>query len=150
MNSNLITAILFALVSLFSAPSFATQIFTATCGPLAGAKVALVKGKAKTTAASKTPGPIFFVDSENLQKLVSLWEMNLFDKETTDKYEATIIELSNERMQAVERDSNGLYTYTIFFRTGTLFYSHHRFQSVLDEEPSLLSFVGKCEIKGGQ
>lgn len=149
MNSNLITILSFALVSV-SVPSFASQILTATCGPLAGAKVVLVKGKAKTAYDSKSPGPIFFVDSESPQKLVSLWKMKLFDKETTDKYEATIIESSNEKLQAVERDSNGLYTYTLFLRTGTLFYSHHRVLSVSDNGPSLLSFVGKCEIEGGQ
>ena len=149
MNLRLIASLFLALVS-FSVPSFASQTLTATCGPLAGAKVTLVKGKAKTASDSMSPGPVFFIDSENPQKLVSLWKMKLFDKETTDKYEATIIESSNEKVQAVERDSNGTYMYTIFLRTGTLFYSHHRFLSVSDEGPSLLSFVGKCEIKGGQ
>lgn len=149
MNQSLKAALFLAPV-LFSFPSIASQTLTATCGPLAGAKVALVKGKAKTASDSKSPGPIFFVDSENPQKLISLWKMKLFDKETTDKYEATIIEFSKERLQAVERDLNGLYTYTIFLGTGTLFYSHHRFLSISDEGPTLLSFVGKCEIKGGQ
>lgn len=109
----------------------------------------MANGKAHTASESKTPGPIFFVDSEKPQKLVSLWKMTLFDKETTDKYEATIIELSKEKIQAVERDSNGLYTYTIFLGTGTLLYSHHRLIAISDEGPSLLSFVGKCELKVG-
>lgn len=130
-------------------PSNAGQLLTATCGPLTGTKAILVNGKANTTPESQV-APIFFVDSERPQKLVSLWKSKLFDRETTDKYEATIVELSNEKLQAVELDSNGLYSYTIFLATGMLLYSHHRLRSLFDEGPSLLSFVGKCEIKVGR
>lgn len=149
MNSKPI-ATLFFFVMLFPVSSIASPTLTATCSPLVGTKVALVAGKAKTVADSKTPGPIFFVDSENPQKLVSLWRMELFGKETTEKSEATIIQLSKEKLQAIEHDWNGLYAYTIFFGTGTLLYSHHRLLSVADEGPTLLSFVSKCEIKVGQ
>jgi len=79
----LIVPVLFALL-LMSGPSTAGQLLTATCEPLAGTKVALVNGKAATTAETQV-APIFFVDSESPQKLVSLWKSKLLDKETTDK-----------------------------------------------------------------
>lgn len=138
--------VLFAFVS---GPSSAGQLLTATCGPLTGTKTTLVNDKPKTVPQSQV-APIFFVDSESPRKLVSLWKSKVLDKETTDKYEATIVELSNEKVQAIERDSNGLYSYTIFLSSGTLLYSHHRLSSLFDEGPSLLSFVGKCEVKVGR
>lgn len=137
----------FTLFAFLSSPSIAGQILTATCGALTGVKFAMVDGKAKPAPESHAATPSFFVDSEKPSRLVSLWKAKIFDKETIDKYESNIVELSNERLQAVDRDSNGISTYTLFIQSGTLFYSYHRIHSILDKEPSLLSFVGHCNVQ---
>jgi hypothetical protein len=92
-------------------------------------------------------GPIFFIESSNPQKLISIWKQSVAGVESSDKYEATVVEFSPERVQAIEKDSFGLYIYTIFLKSGVVFYNHHRYQSLLDPGPTLLSFVGQCSVR---
>lgn len=133
-------------VAFTSALASAGQVTTITCGPLSGIKVELVDGRANTVPETQV-GPIFFIDSENPQQLISLWKTKLFDKETTEKYEAVIVESNNVKVHAIECDDSGLHSYTIFLKDGTLFYSFHRLRSPFDKGSTLLSYVGKCEVK---
>jgi len=118
----------------------AKALFTATCSSLEGAKVSLKDGEAKIEAVNHL-APIFFVDKEEPNKLVSLWT-----RETTDKYESVIIFNSNDKLHAVEMATYGIDTYTLYFKTGVLHYTNHRSKAVFDDNPDILAFVGKCDI----
>ena len=140
----------FTLILFSSNSAWATPLLTAQCGVLQGVKLVEGEEKPNISPESHSGNPVLIVDSENPKKLISLWKSKLFDKETVDTYQASIVELSPSRLQAVEHDEYGLYSYTLFLDTGTLFYSHHRLLSVSDKSPSLLSFVGHCKVKVSQ
>jgi hypothetical protein len=139
----------------FSITSKAATLLTATCSPLSGAKVVLDNGKVNITNQTQA-GPIFLVTTEKPTKLISIWKFKRLDKETTETYEAKILDMTPEKIQAVELDSQGLYSYTLFLSTGLLLYSQQRLVSplhelvpALDSNPNVLSFVGTCTIKNG-
>lgn len=143
---NFILKITIILVTMISGPTKASELLNVKCGPLRGTKLTIVNGQTITQPESQIE-PILLVDSDYPKKLISIWKPKLFGKDITEKFEATVIELSSDKVQAIEQDSNGLYSYTIFRENGTLFYTHHRLRSPFDEVPSLLSFVATCEIK---
>lgn len=138
------------LLCSLSISSQAAALLSATCGPLSGTKVTMENGKVNITNQTKV-APVFLVFSENPTKLISIWKSNLFNIETTDTYEAKILEMTSEKIQAVELDSHGLNSYTLFLSSGLLLYSHQRLVSslhelvpALDSNPNILSFVGVC------
>lgn len=138
-----------SLITCLALPSgvIGAPLLTATCGKLSGAKVTLEAGRPVTSSDSHSGNPILYVDSDNPRRLVTHWKSPISDKGPVSSYEAVVIELSETHLRAVERDFNGTYMYTLFLKTGELFYSHHREQSLVSAEASLLSFAGKCAVE---
>ena len=134
---------LIALVVVAMGPVHAKGL-SAVCLQLQGAKV--VPGTPATIERETQDGPILLIDAAKPQLFTSIWKSRLFDRETVDKYEGVVLEFSNERMHAVEKDQYGLTSYSLFLPTGQLFYSNLRYSSLLSKEPSLLAFVTTCHI----
>ena len=97
----------FTLILFSSNSAWATPLLTAQCGVLQGVKLVEGEEKPNISPESHSGNPVLIVDSENPKKLISLWKSKLFDKETVDTYQASIVELSPSRLQAVEHDEYG-------------------------------------------
>src|SRR5690242_5711201 len=93
--------LLVSVAMTFCMASAQAASLSATCGPLTGIKLSSIEGKSVSEASSQV-GPVFFIDASSPQKLISVWKVSALGVESSDKYEATVVEFSAERVQAVE------------------------------------------------